>query len=47
MSLLRGIDIGDTKLIELAANHRDIPDENLLRKFNRAIGQFGQHILLK
>lgn len=46
MSLLRGIDIGDAKLIELAANHRDIPDKNLLREFNRAIGQFGQNTLL-
>ncbi len=46
MSLLRGIDIGDAKLIELAKDHRDIPDENIVREFNQAIGQFSQNIPL-
>lgn len=47
MSLLRGIDIGDAKLIELAKDHRDIPDENIVREFNQAIGQFSQNIPLR
>ena len=46
MSLLRGIDIGDAKLIELAKDHRDIPDENIVREFNQAIRQFSQNIPL-
>ena len=46
MSLLRGIDIGDAKLIELAKDHRDIPDENIVREFNQAIRQFSQDIRL-
>ena len=47
MSLLRGIiDIGDAKLIELAMDHRDIPDENIVRAFNQAIGQLSQNIPL-
>ena len=32
-----------TKLIQLAMNHRDIPDENLLREFNRAVRQSNQN----
>ena len=32
-----------TKLIQLAMNHRDIPDENLLREFNQAIRKSDQN----
>ena len=46
ISILRGIDIGDAKLIELAMNHRDIPAENLFREFNQAIRQVSQNISL-
>ena len=46
MSVLRGIDIGDAKLIELAKNHRDIPDENIVREFNQATRKFSQNISL-
>ena len=34
ISLLRGT---DPKLMQLIMNHRDIPDENILREFNRVI----------
>ena len=36
----------DSALIKLAMNHRDIPDENIVREFNRATIQSGQNIPL-
>lgn len=43
ISLLRG---EQAKLLQLVMNHRDIPDKNLLREFNREFNQSGQNHLL-
>ena len=46
ISLLHRKGIKDSALIKLAMNHRDIPDENIVREFNRATIQSGQNIPL-
>ena len=46
ISLLNGRGIGDAAFIELVMNHRDIPDENLVREFNRRGTQSGRNIPL-
>lgn len=46
ISLLRGKGIEDANLIKLAMNHENIPDENIVREFNRATIRYGQDIPL-